>query len=84
MNPLGITHGSPIIPASKPDAEYRPRPDQILAVMHDHRACFGREIAVAEARAICIKNHAAWRDEIRKWRWVMDAYGSYVRVEDKG
>lgn len=73
---------SPTIPASDPSAEYRPRPDQILAAMRDHHACYGREITVAEARAICVKNFTKWRDRIRKWKWVQSGYGTYVQVED--
>lgn len=85
MNPNGIgrTHGSPAIAPSVPGAEYKPRPDQILAAMRDHKRCFGREISVAEARRVCIKNHAAWRDEVRKWKFVQTEYGTYVQVEDK-
>ena len=70
------THGSPTIAPSQPGGAYRPRPDQLLAVMKKQRC------TLAEAREICQSNHAEWRDRIRKWRWVMDAYGTYVRVED--
>lgn len=24
-----------------------------------------------------------WRDEMRRWKWVMDSYGTYCQVEDK-
>lgn len=80
MSPFAVsqTHGSPTIAPSQPGGVYVPRSDQLLAVMRKQRC------TVAEARAICIQNHTAWRDELRKWKWVMDAYGSYVRVEDKG
>jgi len=73
---LGQNHGSPTIAPSQPGGAYVPRSDQLHAVMKKHRC------TLAEAHVICAQNHAQWRDRIRKWRWVMDAYGTYVRVED--
>lgn len=80
MSPFifGQTHGSPTILASEPGGTYVPRSDQLLAVMKNKRC------SLQEARAICIANHSEWRDRLRKWKWVMDAYGTYVRVEDRG
>jgi hypothetical protein len=24
-----------------------------------------------------------WRDQLRRWKWAMDSYGTYAQVEDK-
>lgn len=74
---LGQNHGSPTIAPSQPGTAYVPRSDQLLAVMKKRRC------TLAEARAICIQNYTIWRDGVRKWVWKMDAYGSYVRVEER-
>lgn len=69
---------SPTIPASDPSAEYRPRFDQIEAVMKKHR-----HLTAAEAVTVCQLNHAEWRDRVRKWKWIQSGYGTYVQVEDR-
>lgn len=70
--------GSPTIRASRPGQEYQPRQDQIEAVMKKNR-----QMTAAEARVMCQQNHATWRDEIRKWKWMQTGYGTYVQVEDR-
>jgi hypothetical protein len=79
----GFRQGSPNIRASRPGQEYQPRRDQIESVMKDYSACFGRDMTAAEARAVCVKNYTAWRDQKRKWKWIQSDSGNYVQVEDK-
>jgi len=56
---------------------YKPRPDQIEAVMQQ-RDCT-RDAAVA----VCRSNFSAWRDQLRKWRSVTTYSGGYFVVEDR-
>lgn len=78
MKPASGRYGSPTILASAPGETYRPRRDQIEAVMKKHK-----RFTAAEAVTYCQLNHAEWRDRIRKWKWIQSEYGTYVQVEDR-
>ena len=41
-----------------------------------------RTIATEHGMYVTVE-YLLWRDQLRRWKWVMDSYGSYVHVEDK-
>jgi len=41
-----------------------------------------RPIATEHGMYVTVE-YLLWRDQLRRWKWIMDSHGAYVQVEDK-